>query len=467
VTFAKRVGYSLGNAGFNITSYVVVSIGIYYYLPPGDVADLEPQLGSQIFFGVFTAYGLARLLGGIIDSLADPFVGHWSDRSRSPLGRRRSFMIYGIVPMSAMPALLFWPPGEPGSTLNFVSLTVLLGVYFVFFTAYVGPYLALLPEIARTEEDRVSLSRLFAVAGFPVLVFLGPLWQVGLDAARDAGISSEEALRTIVVLLSILAFALCLGPIFSVDERKLPSAVRADLSLGEAVKLTVQNRPFLIYLFAQILFILGVTMMQPLTPYLAEVVLGRDLAFAALLGIAAVPTGVLGFVAAPLVVRRLGPKGTLVATVVFMGLVLSSLALLEPDVPGGAHDTLNLLVVFGAMGVLGLAFASFLILPHVVIGQLIDRDEAHTGANRSAMFYGAQGLFTKWAFAASATIMSFLFTRYGNSLAEPLGILLVGPVAGALCLVSAGLYALYPERRVLAESRAEREEARRAAAESA
>jgi GPH family glycoside/pentoside/hexuronide:cation symporter len=456
VTLAQRIAYSLGNPGFNITGHIVVAIGIYYYLPPGDVADLSPQLGSAIYLGAFTAYGLARLIGGIVDSLADPFVGHWSDRSRSRLGRRRSFMIYGIVPMAVTPALLFWPPGEPGSSANFIALTILLAVYFVFFTTYVGPYLALMPEIARGQAERVALSRLFAVVGFPILVFLGPAWQLAVGVARDAGVSSEDAIRAIVVLLSLLAFVLCLAPILAVDERKLPRAVPADLSLREAVSLTVRNRPFLIYLSAQVLFILGVTMLQPLTPYLAEVVLGRDLGFASLLGIASVPSGVLGFVLAPRLVERLGPKGTIVASVTLMGLVLGSLALLEPDTPGGPHDAHNLIVVFTTMIVLGLAISAFLILPNVVIAQLIDCDEIHTGANRSAMFYGAQGLFTKWAYAASATIMSFLFTRYGNSQEEPLGILLVGPLAGALCIVSAGLYALYPERQVLAAARRER-----------
>ena len=454
MSLLQRLGYALGNAGFNVTGHVVVAIGIYYYLPPGDVPDLTPQLDARIFLGIFTAYGLARLIGGIVDSLADPLVGHWSDRSRSPLGRRRSFMIYGIVPMVATPALIFWPPGPPGAAVNFVALTVLLAVYFVFFTAYVGPYLALLPEIARSQEERVGLSQLFAVVGFPVLVFLGPLWQLALDAARGAGFSSEEALRFIAAALSVFAFVLCLVPILVVDERRLTPTTPADLSLREAVRLTVRNRPFVVYLCAQILFILGVTMVQPLTPYLAEVVLGRDLAFASLLGLVLVPTGVLGFLVAPRIVRELGPKRTLVASVALMGIVLCALGLLRPASPGTPGDARNLAVVFGAMGVLGLAFAAFLIVPHVVISQLIDRDEAATGANRSAMFFGAQGLFTKWAYAASATIMSFLFARYGNSQAEPLGVLLVGPVAGVLCLVSAALYALYPERRVLAEARA-------------
>jgi hypothetical protein len=38
----------------------------------------------------------------------------------------------------------------------------------------------------------------------------------------------------------------------------------------------------------------------------------------------------------------------------------------------------------------------------------------------------------------------------GNSSGKATGVLLVGPIAGALCLTSAFVYALYPERRVLA-----------------
>ncbi len=453
MTSQQRVGYALGNAGFQITNHIVVAMGIYYYLPPGDVVDLTPQLAAGVFLGLFTAYGLARLVGGIVDSLADPLVGHYCDRSRSPWGRRRSFMIYGIAPMVAFAALLFWPPGEPGSQLNFVYLTIVLSLYFVFFTVYVGPYLALLPEIARSEADRVGLSRLFAIVGLPVLVLLGPAWQLFVGWGRSAGMGSEYSLRIAVSALSVLAFAMCLAPILSVDERKLPNTPPEDLSLRRAVGLTIRNRPFLLYLFAQIFFILGVTMAQPLVPYLAEVVLGRGLEFASLLGLLNIPLGIVGFVYAQRVVARLGPKWTIVSSVATLGVLLCLLGLLDPDVPGGPRDATNLVIVCGVLLGMGAAVAVFLIVPHVIIGQLIDRDEAQTGANRSAMYFGAQGLFTKWAFAASATIMSFLFVQYGNSRSDPEGVLLVGPVAGVLSLVAAVLYALYPEGQVLREGR--------------
>ena len=159
LNFRNSVLFALGAPGWQITATIVVSIGIYFYLPP-EGAGLEVQVSEEIFFGVLTAYGLARLIGGVIDSLADPLIGHLSDRSRSRLGRRKLFLILGIVPMVITPALLFFPPDDPGTQGVFIYLTVLLCLYYIFFTVYVAPYNALIPEIAQTEAERVELSRL-------------------------------------------------------------------------------------------------------------------------------------------------------------------------------------------------------------------------------------------------------------------------------------------------------------------
>ena len=87
---------------------------------------------------------------------------------------------------------------------------------------------------------------------------------------------------------------------------------------------------------------------------------------------------------------------------------------------------------------------------HVIISQVIDADAVRTGANRSAMYFGVQGLLTKWVYAAALALMSFLFAKYGNSRETPFGVLLVAPSAALFCLTSALLYARYPERRILA-----------------
>ena len=79
LSMRERVLFVIGSPGWQITASIVVSIGIYFYLPP-EGAGLEVLVSEEIFLGVLTAYGLARLIGGIVDSLADPFVPSSSSR---------------------------------------------------------------------------------------------------------------------------------------------------------------------------------------------------------------------------------------------------------------------------------------------------------------------------------------------------------------------------------------------------
>lgn len=445
---ARRLAYACGAPGFQISDRIVVAILIYFYLPPEE-SGLEPQVTEEVFLGFLTAFGLAMLIGRIFDSLADPVVGYASDRSRSRLGRRRLFLLIGILPMTGIPVLGFWPPGEPGSTLNFVWLTGVLALYFVFFTVYVAPYLSLLPELAWTEEERVRLSALAAAISFPVIGVFGVAWTAGIDWGADAGLTRTESIRTVVVTSTLLGFLLCAVPIAAVDEKRFARSVRSDLPLRTALSLTFRNLPFRRYLEAQLLFILGVNLLVPALPYVAEVVLGRRPGFSATLGIPLFVSTLLCFPLIGPLVRRTSSKTALVLCVVVFSLCLGALGLLRPDLPGGPNDAWNLSVALTSLAAMGLPIAGFIVLPNVILGQIIDHDEKRTGANRSAMYYGMQGFVTKWMYGVSSAVLAYLFVEFGKSRAEPLGVLLIGPVAAVACLLSALLYLRYPERELL------------------
>lgn len=444
--------FVLGAPGWQITASIVVSIGIYFYLPP-EGAGLDVQVSEEIFLGVLTAYGLARLIGGVIDSLADPIIGHLSDTSHSRFGRRRLYLILGIVPMVFTPALLFFPPGEPGSHEVFVYLTVLLSLYYIFFTVYVAPYNALIPEIARTDSERVELSRLRSLIGGPIIMTYGILWLAGIELFKSMGMDATMAVQIVVVISCFVSFIFCMCPIFAVKEHELGFKPNS-LDMKTALTITLRNKPFLIYLFAQVVLILGITMSGPAIPYFARVIVGRDEGFAAVLSLTMLPGILIGFVIIHKIVARLGTRNTLVTSVLILGLAHIPYGFLTPSVPGDSHDFFNLAVIFSLSAFKGLAIAGMMILPTVILGQLIDLDHARTGSGRSAMYYGVQGLMTKWVYAASAAIMSYLLSAYGRSAEEPLGVLLIGPVAGTLCLISAGFYACYPEEQVRKEGRA-------------
>ncbi len=451
LNFRDSVLFIMGAPGWQITATIVISIGIYFYLPP-EGAGLQAQVSEEIFLGVLTAYGLARLIGGFVDSLADPLIGHFSDRSRSRLGRRRVFLIFGVVPMVVTPALLFFPPGEPGTHEVFVYLTVLLSLYYVFFTVYVAPYNALTPEIAKTEAERVELVRIRSAIAGPIAMTYGILWLAGIKFFREMGLDANSAVQMVVVISCVISFVFCICPIFVVREEEMDFKPTT-LNLRSALSTTLANRPFLSYLFAQVIFFMGITMSGPAIPYFARVILGRDEGFAAILSLTMLPGILIGFIFIQKVVDIIGTKKTLVGSVLILGLAHVPYGFLTPSAPGDAHDFFNVSFVLGLSAFKGLAIAGWMILPTVILGQLIDLDEARTGASRSATYYGVQGLLTKWVYAASAAIMSYLLSAYGRSAEEPLGVLLIGPVAGGLCLISALIYACYPEKRVQKEAR--------------
>lgn len=448
----RRLFYALGNPGFQVPDRIVVLVAVYFYLPPPG-RGLQAQVPEQAYLGFVTVFGVAMLVGRIFDTLADPIVGFLSDRSTSRRGRRRVMLMAGIGPMVALPALLFFPPFPAGSVWNGAWAGALLALYFVAFTLYVAPYFALIPEVAWGQAARLRLSQTMQLASIPVLGAF-TAWGVGLDLGRAAGLSAATSLRIVVLGASGVALLLALGPILAVDESRHARGTRSELSFRQSLVATVHNRPYMLYLLGQIFFVMGMNLLQPVFPYLATVVLGRSEGFTVYF-LLSTGCGIgLGFLLQRASVERFGPKRVLLGCIAVAALALSCLGLLEPAPPGSPRDGLNLLLCFGALGVFGVPAAGFLALPHVMISQLIDADERRTGASRAAMFYGVQGLLTKWVYGLATWSFTFLLARFGNSPEQPWGVVAVGPVAGLLCLAALLLFALYPERAVLQEAAA-------------
>lgn len=448
----RRVAYACGSPGFQASERTVVLILFYFYLPPGS-SDLPMLLSDVVVFGGLTAFGIAMFVGRIFDSLADPFVGLMSDRSTSRLGRRRSFMIAGIAPMCLIPVAAFWPPGEAGSQLNFIWLTVCLAGYFIFFTIYVAPYLALQPELARTQDERTRLAVLIGSMTMPFVGLIAFIWPWALSWGLEHGYSSTESIRVIAVAIAGVGLILCGIAILAVDEHRFTQSQRSTLSNMQALRETIHNRAFGVFLLAQIFFMFALNMMTPLAPYIAEVLLGRDVGFASWLGLCLFLGVVVSFVFSARLINRFGPKKLMVGCVGLFGIALSMLGLIVPDVPGGPDDARNVAIAFTSLGLAGIPVAGFLVASNVMLGQIVDADEAATGANRAAIFFGIQGLATKWVYGLAAAALAYLFTQYGKSPEEPMGVWLAAPCAAGFCIVSALLYALYPERDVLARGR--------------
>ena len=122
----------------------------YYYLPPDSEKNLVPLLKPQY---LVIAFIIARL----IDAISDPVVGYLSDNSKSKYGKRSFFMGIGALPLGILMIMYFYPP-KSSQLLTLVYLSVVGGLFFVAYTLVGGPYNALIPDLAKTKNERLTLS---------------------------------------------------------------------------------------------------------------------------------------------------------------------------------------------------------------------------------------------------------------------------------------------------------------------
>jgi len=145
--FKKYFMYPVAYLGISVLMQSLVSWYSYFYAPPGDnpyhLSPLTP----------IALVGIAMIIGRVVDAVSDPLVAYWSDNSRSQFGRRKPFLIFGAAPLVLSYVLLWFPPKNFESQINFIYLTAMLSFYFIFFTIYVAPYLALLPEISKEPDE--------------------------------------------------------------------------------------------------------------------------------------------------------------------------------------------------------------------------------------------------------------------------------------------------------------------------
>jgi GPH family glycoside/pentoside/hexuronide:cation symporter len=95
-------------------------------------------------------------------------------------------------------------------------------------------------------------------------------------------------------------------------------------------------------------------------------------------------------------------------------------------------DKLLQAVFFVAL--MGLPMAAVFTFPNAIMADIIDYDELKTGMRREAVYYGSQATLEKIASALFPLILASLLVL-GSTAANPLGVRLVGPVAGLSALL--------------------------------
>ncbi|MBO8141973.1 MAG: MFS transporter [Firmicutes bacterium] len=430
VSLSLSLRYGAGYAGIAIVTQTVLVWLAYFYAPPS-----ETGLPALVPIGWV---GTAMLLGRIVDAAADPLVGAWSDAARTRWGRRRPFLVFGSLPLALSFLFLWWPPAFLTTLGLAVYLGIMVSLFLFCFTVYTAPYLALLPELARTQADRVRLATwqaVFQIAGLAVAMIGSGLL---IDRFGFGGMG---------LVLAALALVAFLVPAASVREE--PAAGPRSPGLIPSLVLCLRNRPFLYYAASQMLFWIGLNAVVVAAPYFVTVLMGGTEADASVALGLSFAVAVASFPLLGKLSAARGLKGALqrsmaalVAALLGWGLV-GRLPLPVPPFGQG-------LAVFA---VAGLSVAGLFVLPNAMMAEIADYDYRLNGLRREAMFFGVQGLLVKAAMGLSSFLVGWLMETLGFTADRPAGLVAVGPLAAAFVAVGMLVLSRYPEQAVRSGTR--------------
>lgn len=433
--------------GIQIYSELINQWGQYFY---------SPELGAGRV--VYVAIGLVGgifILGTVWDGIANPIAGAWSDMTRPEpgrlrlpriRGRRRPFIFWGAVGMLLTFNAFWYPPVPSESVLNLVYGAFILCAHNTLFAMVSVPLLALGPEIARSNAARVKLGAWCAVGMI-----------VGLALANAApgmliSILGEEgdpwAYRKCAAIFSVVGSASLLVAVAVVRERFDAAHEHIAANFWGGFADALANRPFVIYTVAYFFFTAGFLAVQRVLPYWASVGLGGNEDTVTLL---LLPFLVTALISAPLVI--LLNRVLHIKWVTFIGFMIITTGLPTMYFIGHADATQQNKLLMGALlfAYTGIGQGIMYVVQQPMIGEIVDYDEKLFGQRREALFNGLANICWKFSMAVSILVGSQSMAWLGNSVERPLGIYIVGPIAGVFGLIGAGIILLYPRLHVTRE----------------
>ena len=437
---SKQIAYSLGQFGWSLLSGIISSYLIFYYIPTKE-SGISVFIPQVVFIGFVSIIGAITMLGRLFDAITDPWIATLSDRSKSPKGRRISFMQKSAIPFALTTVLVFYSPINGESTLNAVFLTVMLLLFYLFLTMYVTPFFALLSELGHTPEERLNLSTFISVTWFlgaAVASQAPALWGI----FESMGFEKVTAMRIALLILSAIALIFLYIPVIAIDEKRYCESVPSELKMIDSMKATFRNREFRVFVFSDLVYWVAITIFQSSLLYYITILLKLHESMFGLLFMGLGIGSFVFYVPINIIAKKTGKKKLLIIAFILFLLVYAFGALLG-KLPIDNTIQAYLLVLLAAI-----PMAVFGILPNVVVADIAEYDARKSGVRREGMFFGTRTFMSKIGQMISMLILSGLLLSSGD-VSNEFSIRLTSITAAVFCVIGLILLLMYDEKKIL------------------
>ena len=419
---------------------------LIYFYQPTEASGL-PTLITQgyVFLGILTVIGLIKAVGHVVDAFSDPIVAGLSDKCKHKDGRRIPFMKWFAVPFAVSALLIFWSPSE-NHMFNNIWLAIFIWAYFIFYTLYMIPHNALLPEMLTHEGklvDAYTWSSLFFVVGSMLGYATTAIVAV---MKKSFGLAPISAWRMTFLIFTVIGAVLLLIPAFTIKEKEYVNSVRPTVSLAESLKHAFSNKHFVIVTLGQLFEGTGMSFFQACIMYYITELMGIPEEQSIII----MATSIVGsLVLYPVINKWSKAKGKKIPMIV--GCVVFTVAefvICFADAFPKDHK-LATAIVFALF--VSLPFAVLNILPSSMMADVIQYDTIKSGVNQEGTFAAAKSFITKMGTSLAIMIVPSLVVvgaASGESVGRT-GLFLTAIVGGVFTLASVVIYIFYKEKDIL------------------
>lgn len=443
ITKGKMWCYAIGQLGWAMLSGIIGSWLVYFYQP--DAQSLQNGMQTfipqgRVIFGALTIIGLITALGRIFDAVTDPLIGNWSDKCKSPLGRRIPFLRYAAVPFAIITVLVFCAPVGKESGLNTVWLFVSVLLYYFLLTCYCTPYTSLIAELAHTQEEKLSISTCISLT-FIVGTAFAYVAPVIWDSFINIGLPRISAMRLTFLLLSVLALICMLVPAFAINEKDYSDIKPSESSMFSSLLRTFSNRDFRIFVAQDVIYFFALTMFQTGLPFFVTTLLKLPETFATPMFVGLTAVSLLFYPAVNLMARKIGKKQSVFTAFIFFFIAFAFTGISGPALHISTNVQAVIIVITGAF-----PLAIFGILPQAMVADVAQYETLSTGENRSGMFYAARTFAFK--FGQSIAMLAFTsLATLGNG--NDTGYRVIAITASICCAAGGIILMFFDEKKIV------------------
>jgi GPH family glycoside/pentoside/hexuronide:cation symporter len=252
LSIKERVGYGLGDAGFNFYWAIIGSYLVFFYT---DV------------FGVGAAAAATMItVTRFIDAITDPIIGGIADRTETRWGKFRPYLLWFALPMMGAGILTMSTP-DLDDTGKLIWAYMTYGLLMLCYTLLNMPYNSLSAVLTADTQERSKLNSTRFFFAYLSSILVGAATPELAEYFGDGDRYSARGWQMTMVVYAAIASCLFMVTFFTTRERIKPAATQQKTNPLSDLKDLFVCRPWMVLFVLAMVFMVAMTLRSSSAAY--------------------------------------------------------------------------------------------------------------------------------------------------------------------------------------------------------